>query len=64
LKPFSPDHRYDDMPDEFDDDWDLPRDAVFIMTMWGHYLFETEFIEVMTICLICGNGVNSCTCDE
>lgn len=32
-------------------------------TFWGHFLFEGEYLEIMTICMICGNSVVGCICD-
>ncbi len=32
-------------------------------TFWGHMLFEGEYLEVLTICMMCGHGVHNCGCD-
>lgn len=33
-------------------------------TFWGHMLFEGEYLEILTICMICGHGIQSCGCDD
>lgn len=32
-------------------------------TFWGYMLFEGEYLEIMTICMICGHSVLGCSCD-
>lgn len=53
-----------DMPEEISGDL-MHSDLLNpVWTFWGHVLFEGEYLEIMTICLRCGNGVTSCTCPE
>ena len=53
-----------DVPDETSGDL-MHSDLLNpVWTFWGHVLFEGEYLEIMTICLRCGNGVTSCTCPE
>jgi hypothetical protein len=52
----------DDAPSELDD-IDGWLDAIWgISVFTGDLLFETEYLEVRLICLICGNGIECCTC--
>jgi hypothetical protein len=52
----------DDAPIELDD-IDGWLDAIWgISVFTGDILFESEYLEVRLICLICGNGIECCTC--
>ena len=52
-----------DIPNETECESVWYSSGAVVWTYWGHALFETEYIEVMTICLTCGNGAeHSCTC--
>jgi hypothetical protein len=52
----------DDAPSELDDIHGMFDCIWGISVFTGDILFETEYLEVRLICMICGNAQDCCTC--
>ena len=62
--PIGSDHEWYDDIEEIEALSEWYSSGEVLWTFWGHHLFETEFLEIMTICMICGHGIHGCVCDE
>lgn len=56
---------YTDVLEEDCFEYDVPYYPGYsFVTFWGHRVWETEFLDIMTICLSCGHSVIGCACDD
>jgi len=69
LKPFSPDHRYDDMADEIDHSFDYTTYALELIPITlcdvdlpDELDIDLNLSDEWVICLCCGHSVHSCGC--
>lgn len=57
-----------DYHDWYHDELEIDEESMYggldpLPTFWGYMLFEGEYLEILTICMICGHGIESCGCD-